>query len=557
MKSKIEKFVYTTIILVFFVFSSIWAGEDFYQAVKAGAKDHFSQTDHKCGFPLVMQAQQPGNEKMLAKLQDWRTSSLELDSVYFSPSGHFKIHYTVSGGNAIPRYDRNQNGTSDYLEFVAKSFDRAWEIEIDSLGFNPPPDSSGNPRQVYPIYCKRISIYGSTLLLYELAEKEGINYVTEIEINTDFSFVNYEDVDDDIVRDSLAIAVTSAHEFNHSLQSGYRLWENETGSSFADIWFIESSAVFMEEVLCPQVNDYLQYLPSYFRDADQSMNNSDGSWRDYGKVVFEILLGQRWGKNITRRIWEEITNQRAMPAIEAVMQRLGSSVLEETGNLAGWLYFSGTRAVSGAYFPDAGLFPPLTFTNTEPVTNENAEVLVDSLPPYAMRFYKTDLQSLVPRTYLLKYLNQSSSLGLETVFMNDPVDFFVTPVSASFSLPDDMADSLVFSVVSGENPDTPTSLFHLLSRPQGGAFGSGIYVYPQPLNLSQIQPALTFANLPENSRVMIFTANGKQLKTIESPEGLVVWDLKVNSEHTLATGVYLYRVIWDGGTKEGKFVILR
>ena len=225
--------------------------------------------------------------ELFEKLQELKLTPSQYSFVHFSPSGHFKIYYDTTGIIAIPDYDRDQNGIPDYLEFVAKSFDLAWSIEIDSLGFNPPPDSSGNFRTVYPVYCRLLSVYGQTLLEYEIPSRPNVNYVTYIEINTRFSFVNYPNVTDPIIRDSMAIAVTAAHEFNHALQTGYRLWPDD--EFFHDIWFIESSATFMEEVVATEVNDYLLYLDDYFRRAHQPLDQSSGGLDDYGKVVLEIL----------------------------------------------------------------------------------------------------------------------------------------------------------------------------------------------------------------------------------------------------------------------------
>ena len=98
--------------------------------------------NHKCGFPQVLQTVFSQNENVYKKFDNYLSQQIPLDLVYRSPSGHIIFHYTLTGLDAIPDYDRNQNGISDYLEFAGKSFDRAWEIEIDSLKFKPPPDSA-------------------------------------------------------------------------------------------------------------------------------------------------------------------------------------------------------------------------------------------------------------------------------------------------------------------------------------------------------------------------------------------------------------------------------
>jgi len=68
---------------------------------------HFIDT--KCGFPLVLQAHSPANRDLLMKLTRIQLEQLPDDSIYISPSGHFKIFYDIQGYNTIPTYDRNQN----------------------------------------------------------------------------------------------------------------------------------------------------------------------------------------------------------------------------------------------------------------------------------------------------------------------------------------------------------------------------------------------------------------------------------------------------------------
>jgi hypothetical protein len=516
--------------------------------------------DHKCGFPTVIRAHEPGNEKILQKLENWRTKSFELDSIYYSPSGHFKIHYTKSGFSAIPDYDRNQNGTADYLEFVAHSFDRAWDVEINALGFKPPPDSSGNPRQVYPIFCKPLSVYGSTNLLYEIESIEGLNYVTEIEINTDYSYAFYEDAKDDIARDSMAIAVTAAHEFNHALQSGYRLWENESGTAFEDLWFIESSAVYMEEVVTPEVNDYLEYLPSYFRKIAVPFDNSDGSTADYGKVVFELLLGQRYGLDITQKIWQQITKERAMPAVETVLEEFGSNVLSELSLLSAWLYFTNSLAVPGQYFNDADLFPPLSITETPPIYEPYIEILNDSLPRYSFNWFKAEILLEQTRSYLLRDLDNNFTGGLQVVFIDPVQGFHILPAGIAFDFPANREPrSLFYSIVAGKGENDNLANFKMLTRIQGVWGRNDIFVYPQPLNISNTQPSITFANIPDDTKIYIYNSNAKHLQTLESAVNLnyIVWDLTTKYNEPLVTGIYLYRVVSENLSQTGKFVIIQ
>jgi hypothetical protein len=222
------------------------AQDELVEQLKFEASD--SGTPIKCGFPVILEAAASQDASVTALLKQRRLEMVQqLTETYLSPSGHFLIHYETSGSNAIPSYDRDGNGTPDYLEFVAKSFDRAWEVEIDSLEFNIPPDSTGAPHTMYPVYCHLIPYYGVTNFFDPLPGSPDVfRFNSHIEINTDFSFVSYPDITNDpIVRDSLAIAVTAAHEFNHALQLGYHIWFRNniiSVNNAIDLWFIESSA---------------------------------------------------------------------------------------------------------------------------------------------------------------------------------------------------------------------------------------------------------------------------------------------------------------------------
>ena len=234
-------------------------------------------TPLKCGMPVLAEAyaMENGREIYSQIHQQRLAKSAAAQVTYLSPSGHFLISYDTTGLDAVPDYDRNNDGFPDFVDFVAESFDHAWEIEIDSLGFRPPPDQSGQPVSVYPVLCERLSngFYGLTFfdVSSDITDLPGFNYTSEISITTDFSFREYPHISNDpILRDSAAIAVTAAHEFNHAIQLGYRIWfeDDNPNRRLIDLRYLESSATYMEEVLHDEVNDYYQCLPSYYRRTD-------------------------------------------------------------------------------------------------------------------------------------------------------------------------------------------------------------------------------------------------------------------------------------------------
>ena len=125
----------------------------------------------------------------------------------------------------------------------------------------------------------------------------GLTIPARVSINTNFDFVEYPHISNDpIIRDSAAIAVTGAHEFNHAIQLGYRIWFEGNGQ-ILDRRFLESSATYMEEVLHDEVNDYHLYLPQFYRNTQRHFGDQNIL---YGDAIFHVMAGDIYGKTITR-----------------------------------------------------------------------------------------------------------------------------------------------------------------------------------------------------------------------------------------------------------------
>lgn len=98
------------------------------------------------------------------------------------------------------------------------------------------------------------------------------------------------------------LEVTFAHEYCHILQLGY--------DAYQDDWFAESSAVWMEDEVYGEVNDYLRYVRRWVRQTSVPLTSS--SLKEYGSVVWAKWLAQRYGASIVREAWARAI--RAKPA---------------------------------------------------------------------------------------------------------------------------------------------------------------------------------------------------------------------------------------------------
>ncbi len=525
-----------------------------------------SRLARKCAFPLFLEARSGNNPELQKIAVNFRRENrAKTQLTYRTPSGNFVISYDTSGVQAVPDYDRNGNGLPDYVEFLATALDRAWQVEVDSLGFNPPPDINNNPHTPYPVELLNLPryTYGFTALEDTIPGPQR-RYVSSISITTDFAWINenlYAHANpnnDPVVRDSLALAVTAAHEFNHALQLGYNFWQNDAGQ-FEDIWFIENSATYMEEVVADEVNDYYQYLDTFFSQTDRPLATPNQEARIYGQAAFNIMLGELYGKAITREIWQELPNRRLLSAFDMVIgnHNAGSSLESELLRLAAWIFFTGDHSVPGQFFPEATDYPrPPARRSLVGLAGTSVD---GSLPALAFRYQSINLEEGGDLGAFLR----ADSLGgfLQASYFVDNSPFQVSfPANASTIIPLDTPYQLPLAVFSGNWKSSAAELDYQL-RLQIVAQNSGARASVYPVVVRPDQPAqqISFFNLPEEGRVEIFSSSGIHLATLRPAGGSnsVFWDLRTDQGNPVASGVYIYRVVGKKNSSTGKVMIIR
>jgi hypothetical protein len=101
------------------------------------------------------------------------------------------------------------------------------------------------------------------------------------------------------------LKVTAAHELFHAVQFAYDYFE--------DLWFMEATAVWVEDEVYTNVNDNRQYLPqSPLAQPRKSMDEFQGQLgvRQYGDWIFFRYLTERFSKSkgglpvLIRKMWE-------------------------------------------------------------------------------------------------------------------------------------------------------------------------------------------------------------------------------------------------------------
>ncbi len=495
-------------------------------------------TQIHCGFHYELDLLEhyrelPADLQIMAKAA--RTVS-DMQAQYVSPSGHFLIQYDTSGYNAVDPQDISGNGIPDFVDSAAAIFDHVWQIEIEEMGFQPPPNLNGDYYRVNINDQARFGYYGQTYIL-NLDDPENIQ--SYIEIDKSFSSDKF------YTKGLNALRVTAAHEFNHALQIGYKFHLNY------DRFFMEMTSTWLEDFLYPDVNDYYAYLPVFFASINSIRFDSAISYYPYANSLYLHMLTRMFSPHIVVDVWNKINTVNAMPALEEVVSEKGASWDVTQNDYAVWLYYTGDRALAGSFFPDAADYPMITFSgkrNLDYTENFNFETEIGGLG-YAF----TQIRGLQNIRYMAK-ISANSSKG------------FYTHVNAH-NLPENakrfnMAQAVTFNnqdsvVVVITNPDTTTDIYYTLNSDTAQPFLVG----PNPIVLdgNNVQ-RMSFYNVPPKGEIYIFNLNGKSLRKLVSDfsaKHTILWDLRDSHNNLLSSGVYFYIVKSADFERKGKFAVIR
>ncbi|RKY64300.1 MAG: hypothetical protein DRP99_02395 [Candidatus Latescibacterota bacterium] len=285
----------------------------------------------KCLTPIVSSVK--FYEPYLSRNAKIALSSLfsrpQLPKSYLSRSGLFRVHYTTEGSDAVPTEDKDKDGIPDFVQEVASALDSAYVLEVEILGYpEPVKDGGAGGDDAWDVYLHdlgHLSTYGFT----NPERRIGNSSTSYIEMDNDFQDPVFPTKGLD------AIHITAAHEFFHMIHYTYygrSGWE----------WWMEISSTWMEDVAYDDVNDYYNYLSFFFGHPEVPLNRYDGS-HEYGASVFAHFLEERFGRDIIRRMWEEI-GRRQSTSLRIWEKVFPGGWRDVMGEFALWNYFTGKRA---------------------------------------------------------------------------------------------------------------------------------------------------------------------------------------------------------------------
>jgi hypothetical protein len=234
-------------------------------------------------------------------------------------TAHYCLHWVAAGDDAPSLADGDSDGIPDYVETADEAAENSHLVENEQLGWPAPKGDGtlGGELDKTDIYVKQLGGTG----IYGYAAPDPGQQLTE----DDHAQFAYLVIDNDFRASEFPgyssptqpLEVTLAHEYNHILQFGI--------DSFQDTWMFESTAVWMEGKVYPEILDYLQYLRGWVQLTDlplTSFNGSDPNDRNnvkvYGTAVWNKWLDTQFGPDVIRQAWESsLRTPRRSMAVQA------------------------------------------------------------------------------------------------------------------------------------------------------------------------------------------------------------------------------------------------
>ncbi len=456
-----------------------------------------------------------------------------------TPSGFFELHWNDSSSHAVPQEDLGGNGYPDYIDSAAVILDHVREIEVEQMGYLPPPGEDGSAAIPYHIYFTNHFQYGVTRIGDIIpANFPNSTYTSYIEMDNNYSEYYFPTKGLD------ALKVTAAHEFHHAIQLGYNFRED-------DFYFFEMTSTWMEEYIYSEINDYLNYLDYFFEVVSNSRFDLGNLTYPYANSIYLQMLAKN-DASIVKSIWDKIKTEKSLSALFSTLEQNNTTWLESLGEYGLWLYYTGDRAISGKFFTDAAFFPQVTIKSEDNIVFDDAYVDDVNIKEIANRFMEfQDVRGKILDVQVIADDNLESGFGIMTPH-SDPQ---VSQVNNLITTPPIDSDQMVLVITNAQKNETRTNIDIVLS---GSIELTSIYPYPNPVNTEDVE-IVKFRNVPPEAELHIFNTSGKRVARVENQGSSRVrsWYLKNDDGEKVSAGIYVFLVQGEGLLKSGKFSIVR
>jgi hypothetical protein len=458
---------------------------------------------------------------------------------YTSPSGHFKLHYNLEGVHSVDTAGTYDNGVPAYIDSAAKYLDHSWQTQVEKLGFRAPLNNEGKPTQLYDVYFSKMSDYGVTWMETEFSSGAVIQYASYLELNTNYSGFYSEGYD--------GLKVTAAHEFNHACQLAYHIWGGST--ELSDLFFLEMTSTWLEDYTYNGVNDYYQYLPNFFNNFTRSSFTSIFNTNHYANSVYLHFLEQLFGEQIIVDIWRQIVNENAIKALDTILKGKGQSFPISQNIFAGWMYFTGARALPNMYFEEAAHYPMLDVPLKE-------REFSASVQPRGVKIFQIN-----NRASSMAHVKTQIEAG-SGKFNHIVGNTFVAdiPIEIGYNQQFTFSKEDSFAVLTLNNNSDKNLMITYQLESYEGEWPADSSRFNKPFAASApFVNDVTFVRVPPLATIYIYDVLGRKVKTIKSGETYqrIKWNLQNSQRKKVASGQYFFKVVSKRGVSSGKILIVR
>ncbi len=508
----------------------------------------------KCGLPFFAEVKNNWDKLSALQQQEFQEqfSRPETDTYTVSSSGFFRIHYDTSGTHAPDLTDNGGNWIPDYIDSAAVAFDKSYNYHINILGYESPEeygsvDPVTNDTIRYDVYVQNLmsGIYGETRWFGDRIndeEERVTRYRTYILVHNSYAGFPSPGIK--------GLQVTAAHEFHHAIQIGsYGNWlELDSQNSR---FFYEITSTWLEDVVYPEINDYLYYLPVIFTNTVYNFPfyHSVGLHM-YARAIWGHMMERRYDRDIMRTKWEYIRNMHPLEAINKALRDQGSTLEQELAEFNLWKFYTGTRARPDKYFIDGVEYPMLQEKSNMTHISETMFRGVDE-STQTLHFHSIMTQEQEKVYFIVS--NVDKAVNTENNF------YELTIVSQPRANAIELGNDLWYRF-EANNRSTWKVIPLYTGTP---VVDERVTMYPNPFRTGQASSLTFVLDTDDDVRLSIFSSDMRLVYQdyIERSQafGRTVyrWDVRDDRDRQVASGVYVYVLEYDDTVTKGKVTIIR
>ena len=458
---------------------------------------------------------------------------------YLTPEGHFKIHYDTTGVHAVQVERLLGESVPDWIYRTGRAYERGWYLLIDSLGYNTPPVDPVDGDEV-DVYIQELSgdfVYGQTF-----PDPTNTSYIV---MDDDFAESIYFSQDLDGMR------VTAVHEFFHVIQLGYAL------PSGSNQWYYELASTWFEDVAYDEVNDYVQYIESYYSRANSSLYRTNG----FQAAIWGKFLEENYSAPVMRNVWEQMAENSPEIALDNALKSTNSEVdgmKAAFGKFALWNWFTGSRSRAGVFFEEAGLYPEITAATDTTLSDVAIIAPLIGLNQLAFRIHRFEpTRSSAVKAHLTP-LGESNVCG-STMTGSPPQIISLPPGISTLVASVNTGTGLIIAAANGsvKSSEVASERYSLEVTVTGLPPSNIIAQYPNPFN-TDTKVVFDLGAATQSMVFTVFDILGRRV--YREPLGDLAEgenSVRFTPDVELSNGLYLYRIAGTGVEINGKFTLMR